>query len=670
MADAGYIAKAKAANREPVVLMAIESPDAIKKVVTTQADWESGTLTQVETVQTDEGVVVIQPQSVFNGEIDTTGEGPYYYLKFTFPFDCVVSKLFMRVYGVGSVWGIPASDRIRLRFQNAKDNPTQVHYGVLDTFSETGRSVGEFGITFTWADHETAPKCEHTFLQDETWYVAAEAAEGGDKVLWLSGFDEPTPYATITRPTGQVVTPVIDLGLVPTQPSTFSAEDIIPSGSTLAYSVMGGDTLPPSNVLGPVADGGSLPPYRYYQVTADFTSLDGSRPSLREIGISGGDSQFFYIGTHLDQPLQSVKPLLPDDAISALTSKIELLKPSTVGSIKVNMFWNRATGDMVATGYLRNKAVIIKTGFRGLSENQYEPFFAGTWQDYTADFDKGVITVELKDVLAKFKKAKLPEEVFDPATGAKTTTALSWTGVNVMQVMLDLIDAMGVPDRYIDRDAFTALRDGTLSGADWLVSRTITDPEEASKLLNELAVIAGVFLVPLPDGKLTPVLYDDTAAAVDNWDAEELLFSSLDGGQKDLSTRQLIYYDPAVTNPGENEEDYNKGYRLVDNVAEVAWNERAEKRWFEKWSASAAAVQALASRMQGWFASPKIRVKVRGMPPRYIEVLPGQIVAVNNLRIPVAEASWPGKTSAKKFLVMSKTVNPMKTTIDYELMEI
>jgi hypothetical protein len=170
---------------------------------------------------------------------------------------------------------------------------------------------------------------------------------------------------------------------------------------------------------------------------------------------------------------------------------------------------------------------------------------------------------------------------------------------------------------------------------------------------------------------LTPIVYDVTGSTVATIDANNYEFTPLKGGQANLYTRQLVYWNStSFGHPGNSDDNFDRVLVKLNATAETAWEEKSQRNWYEKWNASANALQALANRMDSWFATPKILTRATGVPARFIGVEPGQIVEVDNLRIPVAKASWPGFSSAKKFLVLGKAVNPKKTTINFDLLEV
>jgi hypothetical protein len=477
-------------------------------------------------------------------------------------------------------------------------------------------------------------------------------------------------------PTGGLTTSFVGFSSVPALASRLEIDDIVPAGCSATYHAYGGNTVGVWNDLGTVVDGSTLPAYRFYYFAVAITSNGTDTPFLDEIRVIGGNSQYLYFSTHKDTPIQGAKPYIAPGGISSISSKIDLSQSATIGELTAKLHWTKEVGDMISTGYLKNKTIICKIGFVGLSEQDYEPYFVGTWYDYQADHEKRIITVKTRNILKRFnRKVPSADYFLDAAGQAFAPPKLLTLAGNIMDVMLQLADLLGVPDRYLDRSSFTGLAAGSRSGPAWQVSRSITEPMDANELLNELAVSAGVFLVEGPDGKLTAQLYDDvvTSNAVDTLDAKLHKFRPIDGGQKELFTRQTIYYQLISGKPGSSASDFGKGLVYVNVNAEIAWQESATKEWMDKWGLSVTAIQKLAQRRDGWFANPLATVKVENVPPRFWGIKTGQIVAVDNLQFPCPSNEWQGFTDGTRFLVMSKTTNDPTSeslAISYDLMQL
>jgi hypothetical protein len=360
-------------------------------------------------------------------------------------------------------------------------------------------------------------------------------------------------------------------------------------------------------------------------------------------------------------------PLIVPGSVGTLSTKLDLMKTPTTAEINLALFWTAATGDLIATGYPKNKIARIRHGYVGISESDYEPLLEGRYYDDDADPVKMQIGVKFRDVRTMYAKRKLPKETFEAGTYAKTTLPIIYTNMHAFDVILDLYDKMGIPGHYVGD--FAAVRTADRSGTEWNVTRTISNPEEAESLINELAVTCGVILSPQPDGTVTPIVLDDSAEPVVIFDAREVTLSKIDGGKKELFTRSMVYYDPLIADPGDSEENYHRIYIIDNNDARLAWGEESEKRWFDKWAATETARQALAVRMDKWFSNPRMKLTLSNVAPRHMGVRLGDLVQIDNLKVPVATSEWPGIVAGKKFLVISRDFDPKNGTLKFGLSE-
>lgn len=679
MPSAAFIKAASAANRQPVVCLAIESADAIKKPVTTQADWLASDLTDINATYTAGQIRVatdgiedtpsthtaaaatasVSSSTPMTYYADNPGGG-YFWESYTAIFfsgtrttglivnySCNVSIANIYLYGrfEGGAW------------QQLANKSSGIIAGTLYTFTVSGlqRGAWEFRMRL-----EMLSTVVPTFPS-----VSVGTYQEIYETLYLSA--------------GSVTTIPIDMESVLTA-NRFETDDIIPAGCSIAYSAWGRDATGDSwTSLGTIYDGDPLAPYRYYQIKADLTSSYLETPLIDEVRVA--NSQFIYLSTHKDQPVRGALPYIAPGGISSISSKIDLTQQATVGELTVKLFWRREVGAMIAGDALKNKTIIAKLGFVGLDEVDFEPYFVGTWFDYQTDPTAGTITVKTRNVLKRYAR-KVPDVDYfmelNETTGIRAPYAPPHTkdfSGNIMQTMLDIADLLGIPDRLINRGSFVSLAEGARSGSDWVVTRSLTEPQDAMEMLNELSVSAGVFLFEGADGRLTAKLYDAFAAAapIEILDAAHCKFKPVDGGQKDLSTRQAIYHDLIAGKTGGSATDYNKCLLQVNVTAETAWNETNTREWKDKWGLSAAAIQLLAERWGGWFSVPNCTVRVDDVPPRLYGLERGDVVAVYNLQLPCPAEDWPGYCVGTRFLVMGKSTSDPTSgslTVSFDLMQL
>lgn len=802
MPSQAWLDAANKTDRRPVLLMSVESVTALKKNVTTQADWEASKA-KSNTLETSYSIGDVSLRVLY---LHSTTEYSHYFAPewnggprgwIYHPFQ----GLYMRSLMVGAFWWAAYGDALEffIRIVDSEStvlytSPAFVVQGVPypgDPLFRYGPAEGyKMDIPPIYADQENPIRIE---------LVASEA--NPDIINYSGGgsLGSGRNLADFYYPSGTLRTRTVDLGLVPTQPAVFGADDTVRVGCTLTYSARGSNDDSTWVDLGAVVDGGTLAPYRYYDFQASFVSDGTATPVLHGITVSGGDSQFKYFSTHEDTPVQGARPyLLP--SLGSLRGKLALMKLGSTGEVSPKLFYLQETMEMIRDGYLKNKAVSIKMGFdNGMSESDYEPLFTGVWYDYSLDLRRSEVSVKMRSVLSRFQKVQLPRELgVNERRSEVTCPPVEWINEPIMTVMLEIIDLMGIPDRYIDRDGFTALATGARSGGTWAVSRRIDkdNKEDALKLLEELSVLSGVFLLQSPDGRLIPSLYDPDAPIVAEID-EDLAknISTVEGGQSELFTRQQICYtlrrvgdleqgvnrfdwaadkdysrndsvtvlgvtwycllshrsatenapgtgakfraywatdwqsshaylagevvigggplytcslnhtSAASTEPGKgvdwrtrwtvqpardgsSPKDFYNAYVLINASAELNWglnllpedpdfqnNPGYQKTWLDKWNAHPLALQALAERMDLWFANPTVTLKAVDLPPRFFagdqgEEILGAMVGVSGLVLPTEGGDWDVPCDKKKFWVMNKILNPEKCSVTLELLEV
>jgi len=796
MPSDAFIKAASASNRQPVVLLAIESVNAITVPVTTAQNWLDSTLVHINTSEVPGQIRMatddVEPSSGTHDGPETTSGAVSGTATVTYigglPFYSQETGIF---YSGDRITGVTVACS-----PQHSGNYAMAIYG--------RRNGGSWGIVARKNDFSGAATVSNVLsgitMAYGSWEFKAQVNAPTAGHIIVNSFHN--THETRYLPTASVITIPFDIGLIPTVPSRFESDDIIPAGCGVTYSAWGKDTLGASWIsLGAVVDGGDLAAHRYYKIEADLTSSSSGMdtPLIDELRIIGGDSQYIYISTHKDQPMQGALPYIAPGGISSISSKIDLTQQATIGELTAKLFWRSATGAMISGDVLKNKTIICKLGFVGLSAVDYEPYFVGTWYDYQADHENKAFSVKTRNVLKRYTK-KIPDaESFlvkerhhiafgtssggaglshtptgatyvgvymdysdtdstNPATytwtslnstngsatandkdgnprylhlafatNATGTTGFSstsptgatyvgwyidgtladsaasasytWVAINsgtnlmtvfrvkpvtpiqitlsgnVMQVMLDIADALGIPDRLTNRATFTDLASGSRSGAAWHVSRTFTEPQDAMELLNQLSVSSGVFLFEGADGRLSAKLYDDfsVSAPAAILDAAHCKFKPIDGGQKDLYTRQAIYYNLQTGKDGGSTNDFDDCLLKINVTAELAWLENNTREWKDLWNISDTAINLLAERWEGWFSIPHPAVRVDDVPPRLYGLERGDVVAVYNLQMPCPAESWPGYTSGTRFLIMGKSVSDPTSgnlTVSFDLMQL
>lgn len=817
MPSQAFLAAAKKADRQPVGLMAVESISALKATSETISDWQAAKSSSNLNLITEPNTGFLATDTAPWVRAGTYNDGPQVgagdqsieiVKGETTPVSGSNAHVVRAVFNITIILphGIP------LKVQGNRNNTGWVDLLTIAPPPSTTTVTADYDISLT----------------EGSWQFKLVVETSSFAKYYLNHFT--TYYVVRYLATGSIQTKTLDLGAIPTQSSHIEIKDATPAGCGISYTARGSNDGATWTSLGTVKDADSLAPYRYYDVTATLTSDGTDTPILTYIWIIGGDSQYDYYSTRKNIPVQGAKPYIIEGSVSSQPSKIELMGAASTGELSLKLAWTKKTSDMLATGYLKNKAVTYKLGFVGLAESDFESYFTGTWFDHQDDHEKMEINVKTRDTWKQFKTKFPAAEYFasltqvsagmvsvvngssivigsgtsfltrahvgdtfqvsgdgalyaiavidsdttlhltsnfagltNPAisavisrvitpnavptlytTGTVTVThnanivqgvgtafianvkagdtfrltnyadTYEVTGVvsdtilnidriyagatlsnatfqitdnstatssskatktlsgNIIDVMLQIVDGIDVPDRYINRPTFLALKAAHYNTADWNVYRKLTQPEDADKLLIELAVSAGLFLPVLADGRITPVHYDTmvTGAPADTLDARKYSFKPIDGGQKELFTVQAIYYQMLPGKTGGSKEDYFRASVFTNATAETNWQESYTKEWLDKWRLPAAAIERLGQRMDSWYANPRSTVRVEGLPPKYMDLDRGKKIAVDWLRLPAPAADWPGYSDGKEFLIMSRGINPTDYTVSLDLFEI
>lgn len=643
----------KKGNRQPVTLLSILSAGAAAFAYTTQADWLAASLNGLDPY--------VRPGSVLNvtGSYadSTTQHGETYAffpqkLEGVFQFKQIVKDHWTQGVRIYATLTYGATTIISTNHYYAADG-NKWGMGWYSSATWFGGAA-----SFTFKDALEVPAGEVATLG----FFLTNSSGGVYTWEWEAQWSAAPLVVLVPKTTG-FITAAIDTGSVPDNGYLFSVDDVNAIGASIVYSYEGSDDGSNWSSYGSVSDGDPMEAHRYYRITGQLTAASPFVSEVKEIRLSEGE--FLYFSTHQDQPVPA-RALVKK--VSSLTSKIQLERGGwpTTGEISADLVWTKASGDLIAAGTLKNKRSSVKLGFVGLALEEYQDFHTGTFYDWGASIRNRTITVKLRDVLKQFEKVKIPFETVD-GSGTKTTTPITWSGANPIQVMLDIFDNMGLQSGWINLDWFEFLRDGSFFGPEWLVTRTLSEPTSVNDLLSELSIITGVFLIPTPDGRITPVMYEPYNPAVATFDATVHDFNDLDGNQKELFTRQAVYYNANTADPSE-EADYDSAYMLISAAQEIArGGEVSVKTYLDKWGITATAAYLIAKRWSEWYVDPLISCKVSNVSCYYIDVLPGQIVAVDNLELPVTAANWGAKTSGKKFLVTSRSVDPSKAMMSFDL---
>jgi len=660
MASAEYIAAAKKENRQQTTFLSIEDADADAQYYTTEGQWAaSDVLTNINTSD-------IAGSALSQYDLVPTDSGNSVFLSFTPNIDCFIWEIRQNELSINSI--VDSSGDVTFKVRSGSTGGSVVATTETKNLQfDTGLGFYRFNTTAGAFIISTPVK----LTASTTYYI--EFVYTDDSAPARTAFDIKHTSSLRLVPEDAVnstlTTSELDMGSILTAGPIFSADDLKDAGGTIAYTYTYSDDNITYSSPASVSDGDTLTASRYYKITASFSSTNGGRTQISELSIQEGN--FRYYGTHIDVPFQGIKPYIIEGSVSSLKTEIKLTKGiATTGEVSVKLIWTPDTADLVSTGYLKGKDVVLSAGFVGLGTESYEPVITGSIQDVNLDAKNSTITLKIQTIFKQLEKRKVPDVEYNssgvissPATDPTYTTA------NLITVILDIYEKLGIRDRYIGTE-YAALESGDYAATAYKVSRTLarTKPIEAWKLLDQLAQTGSLFLVPQGDGIIRPKVYDRSEAASITLDADEFKYGKIDLLYKDFYSRFLAYYNPDSTEfpfadgtkvPSQSE-NYDNAKFLFNATAETLFlPEKGQKEWFDQWlvgrstattalTVPPAALTDLVDRWNGWYADPLYQFEVKGLPPRLASIEAGDVVGINNLPLPAPADDWDSITTFTK----------------------
>jgi len=390
--------------------------------------------------------------------------------------------------------------------------------------------------------------------------------------------------------TGNIVVP-FDLGAsaATANKATVSIDDLVPTGGGLTYTAEGSTTGSWGGEevsLGAVEDGSAMTGYRYYRVTANYTSDGTVTPVLKSIKIEIPDNIYLY--STLDDYILSAYPWLKD--IPGRNIKLNLKDMITeTSSLTVSLVRNETVDKMVRDNNFRGLNTSIRIGMytTDITVNDLIPYYQSKISNYSVD--ETDLKITLKD-MTKDLSFKIPAQ-----TGSAKTT-ISYDKTHVADVINDLLDKAGIASRYIDRGTLDTVEanigDGTPASKDWVVNRTgnmvLSEPETAKSIITELLEIMGCYMVVQENGKAQFIEYDSTTTAQETWGKNDVLPGfTYKPNLEALRNLCIIYYDwvgkATTAVSGESEADFASILVNSDATSISDWGLTASKIIKNKW---------------------------------------------------------------------------------------
>ena len=489
-------------------------------------------------------------------------------------------------------------------------------------------------------------------------------------------------YMTITYydfpATGSVVLP-LDLGASAATANSgiISIDDLVPTNSTLTYTAEGSTTGSWGGeevALGAVEDGSVVAGYRYYRITGSFTSDGTVTAVLKSIKIEIPDNVYLY--SSLSDYTLSAYPFLK--SIPGRNIKLNMKDFITEGSsLTVSLVRNDIVDSMVRSDNFRGLNTTIRIGMftDDITTADLLEYYQGRVADYAVDETE--LKVTLKD-MSKDLSFKLPDQ-----TGTSKSTT-EFDGTHMAVVLNTLMDSAGIASRYIDRGSLNTIEanigDGTPAASNWVVKRTgnmvLAEPETAKKLISELLVVMGCYMVIQESGKAVFVEYDSSTAAQETWGDDDLLAGfTYKPNLESIRNQIFLYYDH--DGGGTAESDFASIYVASDATSISDWGITASQVIKSPWVAGDSSDGYYGDEMAAHLASRELTRLKDGLgvlscrtslDKAHIQA--GDFINIDSSDgIDVLFAADVASEATQKFIVTSKNWDVAGGSINWELTE-
>ena len=276
-----------------------------------------------------------------------------------------------------------------------------------------------------------------------------------------------------------------------------------------------------------------------------------------------------------------VQPILK--SVGSLQNKIDArMGYSTRGQIIFTIEGRDNFKDLIKNNYLKNRRVVIKTGFitSGFLYSDYAQIFTGKIINWDRKGD--LLTIAIGDDLDIVAKKKIPTE------NVTKTQYINYQNTNPVDIMLDILqNKLGISSSSIDTAKFNSEKSDWLLG--WKFERVLTKPEEGNKYLNELQAETNSFIIH--DGEKISFKFFGPplpGVTIEEWtDNYQILHDSLDqeSGYKDGFYNRIVFYYDYDESGNNKSENYESAVITIDSASQdpSQWDEIKSKEIKSKW---------------------------------------------------------------------------------------
>lgn len=565
--------------------------------------------------------------------------------------------------------------------ENAGDDGWDVGYRYAGTNywtskSSPGGSFADYTVTVS-----VNPVTSNAWLVEELLQIEGIGARSGElHEIDISVVKLEVTYYEFDLQGGFTVE--LDLsGANTNNPATVSIDDLVPTGTSVVYSVVGsttGDFAGEEVSLGDVEDGSEIDAYEYYQVTATLSSDGSDTPVVKSIRIDIPERiyKFSTLNTDLLDAIPSIQ------SIPQRTIKLDLENLiTTTSSVSIALNREEEVDEMLRSTFVKGLDVRLYLGALerpndSISRSDLLRYYIGKIEDFSQTADS--VTFDLADVSIDLD-AKWPV-----GSAPSTAAAATKDGVHMVQVIRDIYEDIGIASRYVDYASLDTLEqnvgNGTPPAPAFVVKRTgatgISEPLPAKDYLRELLFMLGAFAFTDERGKLVTIEYDPTTAAIDTWGDDEIGKGyKYSGGLVSYKNVCQIYFD--WDGSGNNASDYSTVRISLDEDGIAAGRPVRTKTVKSKWIAgdvddgyygaeialyrSALEVARLKDGLGGLPCST-------GLDKCFIQV--GDFIAIDTDDIDGIVNTDVGRGDVRNFIVTQKTWNPDRHEMEWRLTEV
>lgn len=277
--------------------------------------------------------------------------------------------------------------------------------------------------------------------------------------------------------------------------------------------------------------------------------------------------------------IRGYDPFNYDEASAQVENYIvdSISQPDESGNVKVSVI-----DELILTEGKKSKAPLVSVGVLSSPVNSSVTtlnFTTTVLNEYGVVSDTGVIVIQ-DEIMTYTVASSTSLTVVRGQRGTQASShqandsiqiCIDFQDVNIIDIITQLItDHTKIPNSYIPTVAWDALKTGDLIA--YNLTRTIFEPKEVKKLLNELILLAGLSMyIDVINQDLVIVASPDFSNPSIVFDENEHVISKSIKILHDFNrqiTRQAIVWDKANTTGNDDAKNFRKSFQVIDGIVE------------------------------------------------------------------------------------------------------